>query len=133
MQKTSPAAKDIDLLWADQQNINRFGKLNLRAEEIKSSLAKLKEDVANLEDASTEAELLEAEGDDQLTFVSVGEAFAKVTPEVAVQVIEKKLSAARKEMEEFNGEHEKILAEMKQLKATLYAKFGDSINLEVDA
>ena len=131
--KKKPASQDIDLLWSDQEKINLFGKLNLRSEDLKQRILSLEEQVANLEDAGTEAELLEAEGDEEeRVYVSLGEAFVQCPPEQAVQAIEGKLKDAKRELAEYNAKQDALKEEMKQLKAQLYAKFGDAINLEVD-
>eukprot|EP00475_Leptophrys_vorax_P021833 TRINITY_DN2966_c0_g1_i1.p1 TRINITY_DN2966_c0_g1~~TRINITY_DN2966_c0_g1_i1.p1 ORF type:complete len:193 (-),score=63.83 TRINITY_DN2966_c0_g1_i1:181-759(-) len=124
------SGKDVEVLWEDQQRINLFGKLNLRSDELTKMASVLKEEIANLEDAATEAEL--AEADETELYVQVGEVFVINEGEMASGFVNKKLDAVKAELKKVNDEHEKAQEEMKSLKAALYAKFGDAINLETD-
>lgn len=48
-----------EVSWEDQQKINLFGRLSIRRDQLENKLSALKEQADNLEDASTDCELLE--------------------------------------------------------------------------
>jgi prefoldin subunit 4 len=123
-------AKEAEVLWEDQQRINMFGRLNLKSDELQRMAATLKEEIANLEDAATEAELVEA--DEGELYVQIGEVFVAAEGEMASSYANKRLDAVKTELKKISEEYEKSQEEMKSLKAVLYAKFGDAINLETD-
>eukprot|EP01006_Ploeotia_vitrea_P043233 TRINITY_DN66705_c2_g4_i11.p1 TRINITY_DN66705_c2_g4~~TRINITY_DN66705_c2_g4_i11.p1 ORF type:complete len:202 (-),score=50.40 TRINITY_DN66705_c2_g4_i11:152-718(-) len=51
-------AEDVPVTWEDQQRINKFGRLVLRKTELQDELKKDETELANLEDAQGEIEML---------------------------------------------------------------------------
>ncbi|CAB0017383.1 unnamed protein product, partial [Nesidiocoris tenuis] len=117
----------VNVLLDDQKKINRFARLHAKNDEISQEITDKKNDLQNLADAADELELLD--DDDEVPFV-IGESH-----------IFEKVSAARENIAQIKSKVESAIqdlqstiddqnAEMSNLKAELYAKFGNSINLE---
>ena len=68
--------------------------------------------------------------DYKLPRFTVGEAFFQVSEEEAMESLEKAKDLTQEALNKCIDEHEKVRAEMDELKKTLYAKFGSNINLE---
>lgn len=64
--------------------------------------------------------------------VQAGEIFARFENDSANEWCEKLKNTLTDEVGEMQKETDKIKEEMSQLKVTLYAKFGNNINLEED-
>lgn len=79
-----------------------------------------------LEDASNELMLSD---DDNVRFV-VGECLVHFDKDAAESRLEEVTQNVHKEVDKTSSELTDIQAKLKDLKALLYAKFGDSINLE---
>ena len=60
----------------------------------------------------------------------LGEIFISVDQDEAQSMMETAKTAAEARLAELQRKAEEIMGTMKQLKVELYAKFGDSINLE---
>ena len=126
--KQAPAeAEEVVVRLCDQESINEFGRLNNRLLEIRADMKQSKMDAEKIEDASTE--LMMAEGDGRI-MVLIGEAFVEVSEEYASEYCEKKQGMIAKRVEDFAAEERDIVQRCDVLKKTLYARFGDSINLE---
>ncbi|MCJ1359000.1 MAG: hypothetical protein MMC33_009000 [Icmadophila ericetorum] len=118
---------EMEVRREDQDKINRFSRLHQReivlVEELKTK-AKDKED---LDEVSTELEL--ADEDSKVPY-KIGDSFLSLpVPEVQEMLA----SSITKIEEEVSGIEEKlsgIREEMQELKVSLYARFGKSINLE---
>ncbi|KAF5462831.1 hypothetical protein F2P56_018807 [Juglans regia] len=93
---------DTEVTWEDQQNINKFGRLNNRFHELEDEIKIAKETNDNLEKDEVESR------------------------------IEQMKEMTSKNLEKLEEERDSILAQMAELKKILYGKFKDSINLEVD-
>ncbi|RWV98737.1 hypothetical protein GW17_00038398 [Ensete ventricosum] len=119
---------EAQVTWEDQQNINKFGRLNNRFHELEDEIKVAKETNENLEDASNELIL----SDEDIVRFQIGEVFAHVPREEVESRLEKMKEDASKELERLEEEKESILAQMAELKKILYGKFKDSINLEED-
>ncbi|KAG6506078.1 probable prefoldin subunit 4 [Zingiber officinale] len=119
---------ETQVTWEDQQNINKFGRLNNRYHELEEEIKVAKEANENLEDASNEMIL----SDEDVLRFQIGEVFAHVPSEEVESRLEKMKEDAAKELQRLEEEKESVLAQMAELKKILYGKFKDSINLEED-
>ncbi|XP_074573257.1 putative prefoldin subunit 4 [Curcuma longa] len=119
---------ETQVTWEDQQNINKFGRLNNRCHELEDEIKVAKEANENLEDASNELIL----SDEDVLRFQIGEVFAHVPREEVESRLEKMKEDAAKELQRLEEEKESVLAQMAELKKILYGKFKDSINLEED-
>lgn len=79
-----------------------------------------------LDDASTE--LMMASGDSVL--LMIGESFFDTTEEDATEFCEEEVERMQGMLESFEEEETSILDQQAELKKTLYARFGKSIQLE---
>ncbi|XP_052192693.1 probable prefoldin subunit 4 [Diospyros lotus] len=119
---------DSEVTWEDQQNINKFGRLNNRFHELEEEIKIAKETNENLEDASNELILT----DEEIVRFQIGEVFAHVPKEEVDSRLEQMKEATSKNLEKLEEEKDSVLAQMAELKKILYGKFKDSINLEED-
>ena len=62
----------------------------------------------------------------------VGECLVDIDEEGAEQYVEKVIEEKQEEVERITDEVDEIETELKNLKSFLYARFGNSINLEED-
>jgi len=127
--KTASDSKEVQVLWEDQARINEFGRLNTRLQEILDEVEKKKNDVANLGDVTQDIEVLL---DDDACKVRVGEVFVTVSNEEAEEFAQEELKEREEQVTVLNTEKEGLEKQMRALKALLYAKFGNQINLETD-
>ncbi|CAN0921091.1 Prefoldin subunit 4 [Linum grandiflorum] len=119
---------ETQVTWEDQQNINKFGRLNNRFHDLEEEIKTAKETNENLEDAGNELILT----DEDVVRFQIGEVFAHVEKDEVETRIEVMKETTSKNLEKLEGEKVSILAQMGELKKILYGKFGDSINLEED-
>ncbi|XP_077247376.1 ABI3-interacting protein 3 [Tasmannia lanceolata] len=119
---------ETEVTWEDQQNINKFGRLNNRFHELEDEIKISKETNENLEDASNELIL----ADEEVLRFQIGEVFAHMPMEEVESRLEKMKEETCKNLERLEEEKDSILAQMAELKKILYGKFKDSINLEED-
>lgn len=117
----------------DQEQINRFARLNARLDDTKDRIANRTNELKNIEDAMAEAEIkiLEDEGDKLQ--VSIGDLLVHMTPEDTQQWLQDKMDGLKKQITELEKESGLVSEEMGKLKANLYAKFGNNIYLETSA
>ena len=122
----------------DQELINEFNRLHQRREELEAATRARRADESDAADACEEvstaylvADDSESERDGPPVRFVVGECFLHAPSEEAAEA---RAAAAREEASkeaEKAAEAEKEVEErMRELKSTLYSKFGDSINLE---
>ncbi|XP_022142983.1 probable prefoldin subunit 4 [Momordica charantia] len=119
---------ESEVTWEDQQNINKFSRLNNRFHELEDEIRLAKETNDNLEDASNELIL----SDDEVVRFQIGEVYAHVPKEDVEDRLEKMKEENVKNLEKLEKERDSIVAQMTELKKILYGKFKDSINLEDD-
>ncbi|CAL0316606.1 unnamed protein product [Lupinus luteus] len=117
---------ETEVTWEDQQNINKFGRLNNRFHELEDEIKFAKESNDNLEDASNELIIT----DEEVVRFQIGEVFAHVSKDEVENRIEEMKEATSQKLEKLEEEKESVLAQMSELKKILYGKFKDSINLE---
>ncbi|KAJ3372170.1 hypothetical protein HDU91_004313 [Kappamyces sp. JEL0680] len=109
---------DATVTLQDQISINSFSKLNLRLDNLQDLIASKKTEKEYLEDLSSELEL--ADEDEPVNVEAVQARVQKDT-----QALEEELGIHVDEVDAINKE-------MAKLKAVLYGKFGNTINLERD-
>ncbi|KEH43009.1 putative prefoldin [Medicago truncatula] len=119
---------ETEVTWEDQQNINKFGRLNNRLHELHDEIKIAKESNDNLEDASNELILT----DEEVVRFQIGEVFAHVPKDEVESRIEQMQEATSQKLEKLEEEKQSVVAQMSELKKILYGKFGESINLEED-
>ncbi|GAV86266.1 Prefoldin_2 domain-containing protein [Cephalotus follicularis] len=127
-QQQGGGGSEMVVTWDDQQNINKFGRLNNRFHELEEEIKIAKETNDNLEDASNELILT----DEEVVRFQIGEIFAHVPKEEVEDRIERMKQTTSKNLEQLEEEKESVLSQMAELKKILYGKFKDSINLEED-
>ncbi|XP_046635405.1 prefoldin subunit 4-like [Daphnia pulicaria] len=121
---------DIHITLEDQQKINRFARHNAKWEELRDDLKNKKGDLQNLEDASDD--LLLVDDESALIPFVVGEVFVHFNMEEAKEKLEEAKDKVKKDIEAIEAECTNIKTLMSDLKTQLYAKFGNSINLEAE-
>ncbi|CAK8572327.1 unnamed protein product [Lathyrus oleraceus] len=119
---------ETEVTWEDQQNINKFGRLNNRLHELNDEIKFAKEANDNLEDASNELILT----DEEVVRFQIGEVFAHVPKDEVESRIEQMQETTSQKLEKLEEEKQSVVAQMSELKKILYGKFKDSINLEED-
>ncbi|GAA5989727.1 hypothetical protein JCM11641_002184 [Rhodosporidiobolus odoratus] len=150
----STSTKDTEVTAPDQSRINRFSILVSRADEVGEELDRLKKEREELEEVEGEVELVEMEGlgdeEEELDDLNEGEAgtgggggeeggkimykldstFLSLSPTEVLDHLRSSLEKNKDESDRLEKEREEGESEMDGLKKELYAKFGDSINLE---
>lgn len=117
---------DAEVRREDQQNINKFGRLNARLYETRDEQAVLKKKMEQIDDASTE--LMMGSGD--RVMLHLGTAFLECSEEEATEHCENEVDKIQVLVDALVKEEEDILEQQKDLKKALYGRFGKSINLE---
>uniref|UniRef100_A0A7N0UJA4 Prefoldin subunit 4 n=1 Tax=Kalanchoe fedtschenkoi TaxID=63787 RepID=A0A7N0UJA4_KALFE len=119
---------DTEVTWEDQQNINKFGRLNNRFHDLEDEIKLTKEMIESLEDAGNELIL----ADEEVIRFQIGEVFVHLSNDEVEARIEKMKEETSKNLEKLEEEKESVVSQMAELKKILYGKFKDSINLEED-
>eukprot|EP00039_Didymoeca_costata_P009725 m.129571 g.129571 ORF g.129571 m.129571 type:complete len:148 (+) comp14580_c0_seq1:71-514(+) len=125
--------KDVPILKEDQDRINRFARLSSKLELEKDKVSKMKTQLENCKDALQAVEefgLMAEEGD--TIKISVGEVFMNVEQEEGEAKINELTAEVESDLAKKEKECKDIEKEMAELKVILYAKFGKTINLEMD-
>jgi prefoldin subunit 4 len=122
----SPRNIQADVSFEDQKMINAFSRMNLKINELKARLAAKKRAIEDLEEAENELMLL----DDETVPYVVGECIAHLPKDEVEERLQKLQEDTKTEENEIQAQVEKIAAQMEEYKGILYAKFGNSINLE---
>lgn len=121
-----------EVLWEDQQKINKFSSLINKKDELTASLEKYKSEKEYMDDLAQEVEMLglESEESDEPIQFKIGDSFVFLPMDVAVEKIEKEDGILTEKISTVSDEIDEIDQQLAQLKAHLYGKFGQSINLE---
>jgi prefoldin subunit 4 len=98
----------------------------MQAHDLRREVKKLRDDLDALQDAQQLIE--ESFGEGLKLFI--GETLIDVDEETAQEYQEKLTERKQEELENAKDKLEEIEGEMKNLKSFLYARFGNSINLE---
>lgn len=147
---------EAEVRRVDQDNINGFARLNARLHDLRDERSVIKvskqrssawttftnwisltflydfdgsftqKTLERLDDASTE--LMMASGDSVMLLI--GESFFDTTEDDATEFCEQEVERMQGILEKFTEEEAEILEKQADLKKTLYARFGKSIQLE---
>ena len=124
---TASAKEEIVVTWQDQQSINAFSRLNTRMSVLDDQLKQLGREHAGVVDAADSIEMLL---DDDSVMIKVGEVYVRVSNEEGEEWVQREKASVEEKKSSLEAEKADIEKQMKELKATLYAKFGKAINLE---
>jgi len=113
----------------DQKKINLFARKHRSFKDKQDELENLKLKLQNLNDGIDDLELHDEESDGKVPFM-VGDIFILQSPEQAQQSMEASKVILQEKIGKTTDEKDAFEKEIKALKADLYAKFGDEINLE---
>lgn len=116
-----------EVLWEDQQKINQFSSFVNKKDSLVDELEKYKAEKEYVDDLALEIELLD---EDEKIQYKIGDAFVFVAVATAVEMIEKENELLDAKIDASTDEIEAIDSELAKLKAHLYGKFGNNINLE---
>eukprot|EP01117_Protostelium_nocturnum_P004575 TRINITY_DN164_c0_g1_i1.p1 TRINITY_DN164_c0_g1~~TRINITY_DN164_c0_g1_i1.p1 ORF type:complete len:130 (+),score=63.00 TRINITY_DN164_c0_g1_i1:337-726(+) len=120
---------EVDVTREDQDNINTFGRLNLRLSDVKDEINLKQEYRNNVQDASNEILLSDDEGPVRYR---MGEVYLILSKDEVNELLEKEEEKTNGEIEALNAEADSIRTSLSELKVKLYSKFKSSINLEED-
>ncbi|XP_047503930.1 probable prefoldin subunit 4 [Pieris napi] len=118
---------DVHISFEDQQKINKFARLNAKADDIKDELKVKQNDIKNLEEAVEELAL--TDDSEKIPFL-VGEVFICQSLEDTLKSLEDMKCKKQNEIVDLELRCEELKSQMSELKAHLYGKFGSHINLE---
>ncbi|CAE6517992.1 unnamed protein product [Rhizoctonia solani] len=119
--------ENTEVTWEDQQKINTFSRLNTRCTDLEEKIAKQRLEKEALDDLAMELELAD---EDEPVEYKIGEAFFHISLKRAQTLIQKDQESIESEISGLQGKIDQCQQEMKDLKVTLYAKFGKQINLD---
>jgi len=119
---------DVHITYEDQQKINKFARCNARLEDLKDEIKGKENELQNLQDAEDEM-MIALDTDEKVPFM-VGEVFIMKTQDMANEAIAEHRKNLESEKESHMARISELQGIMTQLKADLYAKFGNNINLE---
>ncbi|KAI8338010.1 Prefoldin subunit-domain-containing protein, partial [Chlamydoabsidia padenii] len=80
------ADSEVEVSWADQQQINAFSKLNAKIDDFEEQHAKLKQEKEYLDDVAMELELAD---EDEPVRHKIGDAFVHIPVSEALERVEK--------------------------------------------
>mmetsp|Transcript_23278 Transcript_23278/g.64572 ORF Transcript_23278/g.64572 Transcript_23278/m.64572 type:complete len:132 (-) Transcript_23278:1764-2159(-) len=125
----TPAEEEniMEVRREDQNNINKFARLNARLREVQEERKIIKQSLERLDDASTEL-MMSADGDNVMLLI--GESFFDTSEEDATEYCEAEVERMTEVLEKLDEEESTILEEQAELKKILYGRFGKSIQLE---
>eukprot|EP01114_Cavostelium_apophysatum_P008249 TRINITY_DN2060_c0_g1_i1.p1 TRINITY_DN2060_c0_g1~~TRINITY_DN2060_c0_g1_i1.p1 ORF type:complete len:130 (+),score=35.67 TRINITY_DN2060_c0_g1_i1:117-506(+) len=119
---------DVEVTKDDQLMINSFSRGNRNLHELETELKIRQDSINNVQDAANE--LLLADDEDALVKYRLGEIFVEVKRDEATSLLEKEEAKLNEEIDYYKKEIENVRKLLGDLKVKLYAKFGNSINLE---
>ena len=118
---------NTQVTFEDQQKINEFSKLIMRKDAIAQESSLQREEKEYLDDVSLEIELID---EDEPVQYKVGDLFIFMKQSKVTAQLEKDAERLDNKIETLEDKQRDIDSRLDALKATLYAKFGDNINLE---
>lgn len=119
---------NVEVTQEDQSKINEFSKLILRQEKIKVMLESLHDEKEYIDELSLELELMDE--DEKLPYKLGDSAFINMKVGKIIKLLEKELEEMNTKEEELAKQVDDLEETLKELKKTLYAKFGNNINME---
>ncbi|XP_071957627.1 prefoldin subunit 4-like [Antedon mediterranea] len=129
---SSTAGQDegAQVTFDDQQKINSYARKTNKLSELLDEIKNKKKELQNLEDAGDE--LLMLDDDNAIIPYQIGESFLGHSIEDTQALVESAKEEVQKDIKQLEKSTEEIRDTLKELKVQLYAKFGNSINLEMD-
>ncbi|QHS75764.1 tubulin-binding prefolding complex subunit GIM3 [Saccharomyces paradoxus] len=118
---------NTQVTFEDQQKINEFSKLIMRKDAIAQELTLQREEKEYLDDVSLEIELI---GEDEPVQYKVGDLFIFMKQSKVTAQLEEDAERLDNKIQTLEDKQRDIDSRLDALKAALYAKFGDNINLE---
>ncbi|QLG74166.1 hypothetical protein HG535_0G00500 [Zygotorulaspora mrakii] len=113
--------------YDDQQKINKFSKLIMKKDTLEQELKQQRQEKEYLDDVSLELELVDEE---ELVKYRVGMIFLHLKQADVVEQLEKDIELVDSNVDRLEIEELQLDSQIRELKTSLYAKFGDNINLE---
>ena len=123
---------EVQVTLEDQKKINLFARKNSRLNELKNEIENARKKLQNVEDAGDDLILLD-EDDTKSIGYKIGEVFVQHSLDNTQELLEDFKLNLQEEISDLEGKVDDIRTLLKDLKVQLYAKFGDTINLEDDA
>lgn len=129
----------------DQQKINEFSTLMTHYDRLNDKLKHLESDKEQIDDVTLELELVDE--DELVDYLIGGETpenlnsennsglvndgcFVKLKQSVVIKMLEEKSDLIQSQIDNANTDLQSLNDKLSTLKSSLYAKFGDAINLE---
>lgn len=119
---------NVEVTQEDQNKINEFSKLILRQEKIKAILDSLHDEKEYIDELSLELELMDE--DEKLPYKLGDSAFINMKVSKIIKLLETDLEEMNAKEDELAKQVDDLEETLKELKQTLYAKFGNNINME---
>ncbi|OQD78320.1 hypothetical protein PENDEC_c001G05112 [Penicillium decumbens] len=111
----------------DQEKINRFSRLHQREAVLEDQLKAKQKDKEDLEEVSMELELAD---EDELVPYKIGDSFFQLPLAEAQSMLSTSTEQIDQDVSKLEESMGELREELQQLKVSLYARFGRSINLE---
>ncbi|KAJ5126637.1 prefoldin subunit 4 [Penicillium atrosanguineum] len=111
----------------DQEKINRFSRLHQRENVLEDQLKAKQKDKEDLEEVSMELELAD---EDELVPYKIGDSFFQLPLADAQAMLSTSTEQIDQDVSKLEESIGDLREELQQLKVSLYARFGRSINLE---
>ena len=124
---SSKVDDDVEVTFEDQKQINLFARKNVRVNEVESEIGDLKKQLQNVEDAADDLLLLD---DCESVGYKIGEVFINQSLDDTQEMLDQSKEELQSKIRTNEADVAEIQQVMSGLKHQLYAKFGDSINLE---
>ncbi|QID87635.1 Prefoldin subunit 4 [Saccharomyces pastorianus] len=118
---------NTQVTFEDQQKINEFSKLIMRKDTVAQELTLQKQEKEYLDDVSLEIELID---EDEPVQYKVGDLFILMKQSKVAAQLEEDAQLLEDKIQTLQDKQGEIDGRLDALKASLYAKFGDNINLE---
>merc|ERR1711916_805 len=127
MMDAGKSAPQIEVRREDQDRINEFGRLVNKKGFLNERITRADDAKKKNEDAQEEVMMLD---DSDKCLYLVGESFVEMTSEEANERVEKEMEALDLQLTEDKTKLAEVEDRLSELKKALYARFGDSIQLE---
>ncbi|GCA62656.1 prefoldin beta-like protein [Kipferlia bialata] len=117
----------VTVLLADQQKISQFSRLHSHGEYLTAKIEGLQARIQSLEDA--EEEVMMAEGDDAI-LLRIGTGMAERDAMDIEEIMQEKAAPLKEQVAVLDAEVQALEKQKTALKAELYSKFGNALNLD---
>ncbi|KAJ1499986.1 hypothetical protein HMI54_001362 [Coelomomyces lativittatus] len=118
---------DVNVSWEDQEKINTFSKLNAKIYRLEAERNKFEKEKEDLEEVIQELELADEE---EFIKYRRGDAFFNFSVSHTQELCQSALDQLLTDFETTKSQIQTISLTMDEIKSHLYARFGNSINLE---